>query len=47
MSDPTYEPDCHRCDYDLHVCGGGGEPLRHDSKQHDGTRHPPCTAPTG
>jgi hypothetical protein len=41
--DPTFDPDCNRCDYDLHVCGGCGENLRHDGKLHDGSVHPVCT----
>jgi len=41
--DPSFELDCHRCDYDMHVCGGCGEPLRHDGKLFDGTKHPDCT----
>jgi hypothetical protein len=42
-NDPTFDPDCNKCDYDLHVCGGCGEYLRHDGKLYDGTRHPECT----
>lgn len=43
MSDPTFDQDCHRCDLDMHVCHGCGEPLRHDGKQSSGTEHPDCT----
>jgi len=43
MSDPTFDKECQRCDYDLHACGGCGEPLRHDGKLFDGTKHKDCT----
>jgi len=41
--DPTYEADCYRCDLDIHYCGGCGDPLRHDGKESDGTKHKECT----
>lgn len=34
--------DCYRCDLDMHYCGGCGDPLRHDGKQFDGTKHEEC-----
>lgn len=42
MSDPTYSDDCNKCNYQLHYCGGCGDPLRHDGKTFDGTKHEEC-----
>ena len=43
ISDPTSDQECKYCDYDTHVCGGCGEPLRHDGNQFDGKKHEACT----
>jgi len=42
-NDPTYDPDCRKCDLDIHYCGGCGELLRHNGKELDGTTHKECT----